>query len=316
MKPEEIKNVAVIGAGTMGHGIAQTFALAGFQVTMNARHETSLNAAVAKIKSNLEAMQKNGIAPEGSVDRVLKSLQTTTDRPNAVREAQFVIESATEDPVVKKEIFGALAKECSDLAILSTNTSSISVSEMTAGVKNGFRCVGMHWWNPPHLMPLVEIVKAEGTSDETIETTRAITRRLGKFPVVCKDHPGFLGVRLQNSIVVEGARMLQEGLASAEDIDTAVKLTLGLRLPIMGPLRLVDLGGMDVFVGAYDYLGSKLGEKYGPPDIMRDLLKQGKLGIKKGGGFYTYTPEDAARILKERDEWLIQKVKELRAKTQ
>lgn len=316
MKADDIKKVAVIGAGTMGHGIAQTFALAGYQVSMNARHETSLSTAMSKIKANVELMQKNGIAAEGSVDRATQNLRTTTDRPDAVRDADFVIESATEDPIVKKEIFGELARECSEVAILSTNTSSISVSEMTAGVKNGFRCVGMHWWNPPHLMPLVEIVKAQGTSDETVETTKVITRRLGKFPVVCKDHPGFLGVRLQNSIVVEGARMLQEGLASAEDIDTAVRLTLGLRLPIMGPLRLVDLGGMDVFVGAYDYLGSKLGEKYGPPDIMRDLLKQGRLGIKKGGGFYSYTPEEAAKILKERDEWLTQKVKELKSKSQ
>jgi len=173
----------------------------------------------------------------------------------------------------------------------------------------------MHWWNPPHLMPLVEIVKAKDTSEETVETTKAITRRLGKFPVVCKDNPGFLGVRLQNSIVVEGAKMLEEGIASAEDIDTAVKLTLGLRLPIMGPLRLVDLGGMDVFVGAYEYLGSKLGEKYLPPQIMRNLAKEGRLGIKKGGGFYNYTPEEIAEILKERDEWLIQKAKELKAKS-
>lgn len=315
MKAEEIRRVAVIGAGTMGHGIAQTFALAGFQVSMNARHETSLSAAVGKIRSNLELMQKNGIAPDGSVDKAMQNLRATTDRPDAVREADFVIESATEDPVVKREIFAALARECSAEAILSTNTSSISVSEMTAGVNNASRCVGMHWWNPPHLMPLVEIVQAKGTSDETVETTKTLTRRLGKFPVVCKDHPGFLGVRLQNSIVVEGARMLQEGLASAEDIDTAVRLTLGLRLPIMGPLRLVDLGGMDVFVGAYDYLGSKLGEKYGPPDIMRELMKQGRLGIKKGGGFYTYTPEEAAKILKERDEWLTQKVKELKSKS-
>jgi 3-hydroxybutyryl-CoA dehydrogenase len=314
MRPEDVRKVAVIGAGTMGHGIAQTFALAGYQVTMNARHETSLSAAMAKIGSNLEMLEKNGIAPAGSGAKALQNLRTTTVRSDAVREADFVIESATEDPVVKKEIFGQLAQECSDWAILSTNTSSISVTEMTAGVKNSSRCVGMHWWNPPHLMPLVEIVKAQGTSDETVETTKAITRRLGKFPVVCKDHPGFLGVRLQNAIVVEGARMLQEGLASSEDIDTAVKLTLGLRLPIMGPLRLVDLGGMDVFVGAYDYLASKLGEKYGPPEIMKDLVKQGRLGIKKGGGFYTYTPEEAARIVKERDEWLIQKSKELKAK--
>lgn len=169
----------------------------------------------------------------------------------------------------------------------------------------------MHWWNPPYLMPLVEIIKGAKTSDSTVNLTRSFTYRLRKVPVVCKDSPGFIGVRLQAALVIEAISILEQGLASAEDIDTTVKMSLGFRLPVIGPLETVDMGGMDTFLYAYDYLRNKLGEKFRPPDLLRQNVKEGRLGLKTGKGFYEYTTESAEALIKRRDEWILRQLKEL-----
>lgn len=311
MKAEDIKTVSVIGAGLMGHGIAQTFAQAGYQVNLTTRREETLRGALNKIRANVERMVENGLLSRDKAEAVFLNLKATNNRAEAVKDADFVIETVKEDPELKKELLSEIGAICPSHTIFATNTSSISLAELAPVTKRGDRFVGMHWWNPPDLMPLVEVLKGTESSDETVQLTVELTRRLGKVPVICKDNPGGLGVRIQAAVILESTRILDEGLASAEDIDTAVKLTLGLRLPVIGPLRIVDLGGMDTFFYAYDHLYKKLGERFKPPNILRRNAEEGKLGLKTNEGFYFYTPEKAEALAKERNRWLMRRAKEI-----
>jgi len=311
MKVEDIKTICVVGAGFMGHGIAQTFAQKGYQVNMTTRREETLQGALSKIKANVERMTESGLMSQDEARAVSSNLNATNDRAAAVKNADFIIETLKEDPPLKKQIFSEIKGLCPKHAIFATNTSSISIADLAPSTGRADRFVGMHWWNPPHLMPLVEVVKGPQTSDEFAQVAIDLVKRLGRIPVTCKDNPGFLGVRIQAAVILESIRILEEGIASAEDIDTAVKLTLGLRLPITGPLQIVDLGGMDTFYYAYDYLGKHLADRFIPPSQLKNNAEQGKLGIKTGEGFYSYTPEKIQEIVKKRDKWLIEKVKEI-----
>ena len=182
------------------------------------------------------------IITKDEADDALSNIKCKASLAEATKDADFVIEAVTENMDVKKHIFKELDELCPEHMILATNTSSFSITEIASATDRQDKVVGTHWWNPPYLMPLVEIVKGERTSTETINVTKDFITRLGKVPVICKDSPGFLGVRLQAALVIEAISMLEEGLASAEDIDTAVKMTLGFRAPILGPLETVDLG--------------------------------------------------------------------------
>ena len=311
MKVEDIKTICVVGAGFMGHGIAQTFAQKGYRVNMTTRREETLQQAQVKIKANVERMTENGLMSQDEARAVSSNLNATTDRAEAVKNADFVIETLKEDPNLKKQIFSEINGLCPKHAIFATNTSSISIADLAPSTGRADRFVGMHWWNPPHLMPLVEVFKGPQTSYEFAQITLELVNRLGRVPVTCKDNPGFLGVRIQAAILLESIRILEEGIASAEDIDTAVRMTLGLRLPIMGPLQIIDLGGMDTFYYAYDYLGKHLADRFIPPSLLKNNAEQGKLGIKTGEGFHSYTPEKIQEIVKKRDKWLIERVKEI-----
>jgi 3-hydroxybutyryl-CoA dehydrogenase len=262
-----------------------------------------------EIKSNLQVLVEKDVITRKEVDEALSRIRCETSLAEAVRDADFVIEVVTEDLNLKKNLFKELDALCPKHTILATNTSSFSITEIASATTRQDKVVGTHWWNPPYLMPLVEIVKGKRTSDETVSTTKDFIAKLGKVPVICKDSPGFLGVRLQAALVIEAVSMLEEGLATAEDIDTAVKMTLGLRLPILGPLETVDLGGMDTFLYAYDYLYKTLGEKFKPPNLLKRKVELGELGIKTGKGFYDYKGKDIKSIIKRRDEWLIEQLK-------
>jgi len=255
----------------------------------------------------------NGLITTEEASETLRRIKAETDLVEAVKEADFVIEAIPEDMAAKKALFKELDELCSSRTILASNTSSFSITEIASVTSRPDRVVGTHWWNPPHLMPLVEIVKGKQTSDETVRITKDFVAGLGKVPVVCKDSPGFLGVRLQAALVLEAIRMLEEGLATAEDIDMAVKLTLGLRLPILGPLEIVDLGGMDTFFYAYSYLYNTLGERFKLPQLLKRKVESNELGIKTGKGFYEYTREKINEITRRRDEWLIEQLKKLYA---
>lgn len=307
------KKVVVVGAGIMGPGIALVCAQAGHHTSILRRRPELLQQTIEAIKSNLQMLIDNGLISSQEASETLKRIEAKTDLAEAVKEADFVIEAIPEDMVAKKSLFKELDRLCSSQTILASNTSSFSITEIASVTNRPDRVVGTHWWNPPHLMPLVEIVKGKQTSEETVRIAKEFVSGLGKIPVVCKDSPGFLGVRLQAALVLEAIRMLEEGLATAEDIDMAVKLTLGLRLPILGPLEIVDLGGVDTFLYAYSYLYDTLGERFKLPQLLRRKVESNELGIKTGKGFYEYTKEQIEAKIRRRDQWLIEQLKKLQA---
>ncbi|MBS7605987.1 MAG: 3-hydroxyacyl-CoA dehydrogenase family protein [Candidatus Bathyarchaeia archaeon] len=309
MEKFNIQRIAVIGAGIMGHGIAQVCALTGYETIVTRRRKELFKETYEQIKSNMKVLIENEIITRDEAEAALSKIEFRETIPDTVKDVDFVFEAVVENMDVKKSVFREIDQASPRHTILASNTSTFSITELASVTRRPEKVVGTHWWNPPYLMPLVEIVKAEKTSQETIEVTRNLILNLGKVPVVCKDTPGFLGVRLQAALVIEAISMLEQGLASAEDIDTAVKMTLGLRLPILGPLEIVDLGGMDTFLYAYTYLYNTLGEKFRPPDLLKRKVELGELGIKTGKGFYTYTSESIRAAIKRRDEWLIEQLK-------
>lgn len=300
-----VRTVAVIGAGTMGAGIAQTIAGSRYQVYLTDVNASALKSASTKIRNNLNWMLANRLLTERGRTRAISNLVITGNRRTALREADFVIEAVYEDQEIKRRVFSEADDICKKETIFATNTSSIALSEIASATRRVSKCLAMHWWNPAHLMPLVEIVKASKTSSKTVEVATKLCQSVGKTPIVCKDSPGLLGVRMQAALVVEALRILEEGLASPEQIDEAARLTLGLRLPVFGPIRLVDLGGLDVFLNAYNYLGRKLGSRFTPPRNLGDLVKRNDLGAKTKKGFYDYSKQEIREISTQRDNWLI-----------
>lgn len=277
--------VVVVGAGTMGHGIAQVAALAGAETVLVDRTEALVQQGLERIEANLQGGVERGKVDPGARDEALARLSTATDVETAARGAELAVEAVPERLDLKREVFGALEAGAPDTALLATNTSSLSVSEIQSGLEDPSRAVGLHFFNPVHIMKLVEVVRGEETSEATIESAVAWVRRMGKEPIVVNDAPGFASSRLGVALGLEAMRMLEEGVASAEDIDTA--MTLGYRHP-MGPLRLTDLVGLDVRLHIAEYLHEVLGDRFRPPQILRDKVESGELGKKTGRGFFDW----------------------------
>jgi 3-hydroxybutyryl-CoA dehydrogenase len=281
----DVEKLAVLGAGTMGHGIAQVAAVNGMRVALQDVSAPVLDVARARIRESLERLASKGKIAADVPTRALASIATTTDVTEAVRDADIVVEAVPERMELKRELFGAIDRSAPAHAILATNTSSLSVTEIAGSVADPGRVVGLHFFNPVPLMELLEIVRGLRTSDATIDAARAFATRLGKRPIVVKDWPGFATSRLGVALGAEAIRMLEEGVASAEDIDTAMKL--GYRHP-MGPLELTDLVGLDVRLAILEHLHRELGEQFRPPALLRQMVRAGKLGKKTGEGFYRY----------------------------
>lgn len=281
-----IERVAVLGAGTMGHGIAHVAAAAGFTVTLYDIEGALVERGLERIRATLAEGIARGKVTESERDAVLGRLQGIADFDAAARDADLVIEAVPEDMELKRRTFASLDAIAKPSAILATNTSSISITAIGAATKDPARVVGMHFFNPPHLMKLVEIVRGERTSDATVEAARAAALRMQKEPIVVKDSPGFASSRLGIALALEAIRMLETGVASAEDIDKAMEL--GYRHP-MGPLKLTDLVGLDVRLAIADHLQRELGgEQWRAPQLLRRMVRAGKLGKKSGEGFYRY----------------------------
>ena len=284
-KIEDIQTIAVLGAGTMGHGIAQVAAMNGFQVVMRDLKEDFLAAAMEKISKNLDKGVARGKVSEEDRTRALAALRTTTDVADACKSAQMVIEAVPESMDIKREIFAAVVAAAPEGAILASNTSSLSIADIAKSIPQPERVLGMHFFNPVHIMKLVELVKHEGTSEQALEIGRAFSERIGKTAITVKDTPGFASSRLGLVIGLEAMRMFEQGVASAQDIDTAMKLGYGHP---MGPLELTDLVGLDVRLSIADYLSGTVSENFQPPQVLRDLVAEGKLGKKSGQGFYQW----------------------------
>lgn len=276
----------VIGAGTMGHGIAQVSAMAGYRTMLVDVKEEFVTNGIERIKANLQAGVERGKVTEEARDGALKALSTATDIGLAAAQADLVIEAVPEDMELKKRIFRTLDENAPEDALLTSNTSSLSVAEIASATSRPGSVFGMHFFNPVHIMKLLEIVRHDDTDEAALETAAAVGRKMDKDPIVVKDSPGFATSRLGIVLGNEAIRMVEEGVASPEDIDKAMEL--GYRHP-MGPLKLSDVVGLDVRLNVSDYLHSTLGgEHYKPPELLRRLVKEGKLGKKTGEGFYKY----------------------------
>jgi 3-hydroxybutyryl-CoA dehydrogenase len=281
-----IETVAVLGAGTMGHGIAQVCAAAGCDVRLFDVDDAAATAGLDRIRGNFDKGIERGKVTEEERDAALGRLSTATVIGDAVAGADLVIEAAPESMALKERIFSEVAAAAPDHAILSSNTSSLSIGKIAGAVTDPGRFIGLHFFNPVHIMKLVEVVWGPETSDTTIDACLTFAHRVGKEPIVVKDAPGFASSRLGIVLGMEAIRMVEQGVASPADIDRAMEL--GYRHP-MGPLKLTDLVGLDVRLGIAEYLHETLGsDAFDPPALLRQMVADGKLGKKSGQGFYEW----------------------------
>jgi 3-hydroxybutyryl-CoA dehydrogenase len=287
----EVKTIGVIGAGTMGRGIAYAAAYGGYRTILEDVSPEMLEQGIAYIRQNLEEGVARGKVTEKQRNIALANLTTSRSVEDLCREADLLIEAVPEEMEVKLEIFTIFDKFALPAAILASNTSSLSITELAAITFRAQNCIGMHFFNPVPKMKLLEIVRALETSEATVEACAEVGRRMGKEVVVIRESPGFITSRINAMIGNEAFYMLQEGIASAEDIDKALKL--GLNHP-MGPFELVDLVGLDVRLNILEYLHKTLGEKYRPSPLLSQYVKAGRLGRKSGRGVYDYR-DDAAK---------------------
>ncbi|MEP6922391.1 MAG: 3-hydroxyacyl-CoA dehydrogenase family protein [bacterium] len=286
---QPIATIAVIGAGTMGHGIAQVAAAAGYLVTLRDLDRDTLARGIQSIERNLAKGIQLGKLTEADRESTLQNIHGTTQLEK-VASADLIIEAAPEQLQLKQEILRELESLSDRRFIFASNTSSLSITEIARASARPERVVGMHFFNPVHVMRLLEIVVGKATSAETVETVREVGRRLRKEPIVVNDVPGFASSRLGVALGLEAMRMLEQGVASAKDIDKAMEL--GYNHP-MGPLRLTDVVGLDVRLNIAEYLHRTLGsETFRPPDLLRRLVLEGKLGKKSGEGFYSWREEN------------------------
>lgn len=308
-EPMKIENITVIGASTMGHGIAQLFALSGFQVTLNDISPEMLDKAIPRIQDNLQTCLKHGIISADEADKVPGRITITTDLDKAVSKSDYIVEAVFEDLETKLILLRELSEKCPVHSILTSTTSSYCVRDMAIALKAPERFLVTHFWNPPYLIPVVEVMPGDATSPEVIETTYKLLETAGKYPaMVNKDVPGFIGNRLQHALRREAISIVAQGIASPEDVDLIAKLSFGLRMPIVGPLETVDLGGLDLTQAIQTYLLPELDCSSEPLQLIRDKVAKGELGAKSGKGFFDWSPGRFEEVIRRRDETLIELV--------
>jgi 3-hydroxybutyryl-CoA dehydrogenase len=281
----EIRNVAIVGAGTMGHSLAQAFSQGGCNVWVNDLREEILSRAKKMILSNLKTLVELKLLEEGQVSPILGRIQTTTQIEKAGQNAQFVLEAIIENVPAKKEMFATLDRVCPPQAILASNTSYLDIFKFVE-TRRPDKVLITHWFAPPHLVPLVEIVRGPNTSSETVETVKAIMIRLGKTPIVIsKFLPGFIANRLQSALRLEAHSLLDQGYATPEDIDKATKASFGLRIPILGLMKREDYAGLDAIQKSLNNRSYQPPQMQGSSKTLDRLVAQGKFGIKTGSRF-------------------------------
>jgi 3-hydroxybutyryl-CoA dehydrogenase len=282
---DNVRTIAVLGSGTMGHGIAQVAAMAGHAVALYDIDDDLLSAAAARVKKNLDKGVDRGKVDASVRDGALERLRTSSDLADCVREADVVVEAVPEKLELKRTLFAQVAEAAPDHILFASNTSSLSIADIAAELPRPQNVVGMHFFNPVHIMKLVEVIHHAGTSAEALGCAVALAEKFGKTAITVSDAPGFASSRLGIILGLEAMRMVEQGVASPADIDTAMRLGYGHP---MGPLELTDLVGLDVRMHIADYLTTQLGEHFRPPEILRTKVADGKLGKKSGAGFYDW----------------------------
>jgi len=285
---KDVSIVAVIGAGIMGRGIAHVAALGGFQTVLNDVSDELLQKARSRIRQDLHKAVSIGKLTDSDVDAALARLTLGNNLDRAAESAELVIEAVPEKMELKLDVFSRLDQACANQAVLASNTSSLSITEMAAATRRPHQFIGMHFFNPVHKMKLVEIIRGLETDDDTFAIAETVSRKMGKDTVEVKESPGFVTSRINALIGNEAFYMLQEGISSARDIDKALKL--GLNHP-MGPFEMIDLVGLDTRLSILNFLHQTLGEKYRPCPLLVEYVKAGRLGKKVGRGVYEYPDE-------------------------
>jgi 3-hydroxybutyryl-CoA dehydrogenase len=294
----EMKHITVIGSGTMGNGIAHTFALHGFEVALVDIKQDALKRALQTITANLDRQVKKGAIDEQQKAVTLSRITAFTNMEQAVVNSDLIVEAATENREVKLNLFKQLSGFCKDDAILASNTSSISITQIAAVTKNPGNVIGMHFMNPVPLMKLVEVIRGYATTDEVTQKIMELSKQLNKVPVEVNDYPGFVANRILMPMINEAIYTLYEGVAGVEEIDTVMKL--GMAHP-MGPLQLADFVGLDVCLAILNVLYNGFGnQKYAPCPLLVNMVAAGHLGAKSGSGFYTYTPGNKDLVIAEK----------------
>jgi 3-hydroxybutyryl-CoA dehydrogenase len=292
LKVDDIKNISLIGAGLMGSGLAIVFASKGYNVRILDLNKDLLEKSIINIRETLNMMSKEGISFQDNTEAILGRVKTTTEMEIAIENAQFIIEAVSENLPLKQEIFKKLDSTCPSYTILATNTSVISISEIASKSVNQGRIVGTHFWNPPYMIPLVEVIKGNNSSAEAIDLTFELMKKTGKHPVkVLKDVPGFIGNRLQHALWREAISIVEHGIADAASVDDVIKKGFGIRLPVLGPLENADMVGVDLALSIHQYILKHLEASPNASPLLEELVKKGDLGFKTGEGFYHWSPD-------------------------
>jgi 3-hydroxybutyryl-CoA dehydrogenase len=313
MRFEDVQRVAMIGSGTMGAGMAMCYAQAGYQVVLYSRTSESLERALGRIERSQAVFVQEGLISSQEAEEAQRQIGTSMRLDEAVEGVQYVLESVPENLELKQALFREMEGLCPTDTILATNTSGLSITAIASVCQYPERVVGQHWANPPEIVPLVEVIRGEQTSDGTMDLVYQLTKKLRKEPVrVQKDIPGFASNRLQYAMLREALHLVEAGVLSPEDVDRTLKNGVGFRYPWLGPLETVDLGGLDVFHTIAQYLFKELSTMQTSPGFFDQLAAEGKYGIKTGEGFYQYGPEARDEILRKRDLYFIRQLKLLR----
>ena len=297
MSTSEIRRVAVVGAGLMGAGIAQEFALAGYPVSLNDVSDEALSQAIENIAANLSTLQDMGLVSAAQSGSVTERIQTSASLESTASDADFVIEAIVEDLPVKRAVFSQLDSLSPEHAIIASNTSTFMPSQLASATGRPDRVLVAHYFNPPYLIPLVEVVRGPETSDETVEAVRGLLLKLGKSPVLLqREAPGFVVNRLQIALLREAISLVEKGIASAEDIDVVVKSSFGRRLAAAGPFEIFDSAGWDIIAAIMSEILPDIESSTEVPAMVTQMVERGDLGLKTGRGVYSWTPESAAAL--------------------
>ncbi len=303
---KEIKNVVICGSGMMGNGLCQVFASdESLTVTLCTRSVANSNAYEG-IRTNLKPFVEKGIYTQEYADKLVSRVKLTDNRAEAAKDADFIIECVPEVMAIKQDLFAELENYASPDCIFATNTSVMSPTEIALKTKKKDRVICAHFWNPPYLIPLVEVVKAAETSDEVMNSTMELLKRVGKHPIwVNKDVPGFVANRLQHALWREAISIVERGIADAQTVDEALKFGPGLRLPHLAPIENADMVGLDLTLNIHNYILPHLEDSHEASPLLKEKVAKGDLGFKSGKGFQEWTPEKAAASKRSLSEYLI-----------
>jgi 3-hydroxybutyryl-CoA dehydrogenase len=306
MSVEQIHKIAVIGAGLMGHGIALELAAHGYPVSLYDLNDEILARAMQNVRRNLKLLADNGLLTAQQAEEAPSRIAPSADLERAAGDADLVIEAVAEKLEVKHDVFRRLDAICPPHTLLASNSSTLMPSQLAPATRRPERVLVAHYWNPPFLLPLVEIVGGPQTALESLEAVRRLMLQIGKTPVVMKkEAPGFIGNRLQFALLREALSIVEKGLATPEEVDMVVRSSFGRRLAVVGPFETFEVGGYDILYGAASYLFPDLDNSTTPPESLRRQVERGDLGIKTGKGIYTWTPETAEALRKRINDALI-----------